>query len=205
MALETDIWIPELRAPREKFQVRLRDGHRIVSVRRRGNLMGMVGWRYADFSLDDPDTQFPGNFTEFSSGRLHDPVSARSAYIYSVGVRPNFRENGIGSLLLQHAVDKIREAGVTEIFVDSRMPAYNGSQQSDREDIPRDPGFHQAIERYFSENRFPGETEFAADPRIRLYIRNGFKPWQLLRDFIQDEASGNMRVVCYMNLVEDQF
>lgn len=203
VGLEKAIWIPELQAPREKFRERLQHGHRLIAVRRHNTLAGMIGWRYSDFSLETPADQFPATFAGFSACESEGKADYRSAFIYSVGVRPDHRENGIGSLLLQHTTDQIRKDGISRIFVDSRLPSYYGSSQSDQENIPQDLSFKESIDRYFKDGRFPTDGEFAADPRIRFYMRNGFKPWRIVRDFIQDEASGNMRVVCYMNLEKD--
>lgn len=204
MALERAIWIPELQAPRERFRERLRQGHRILAIKRSNSLVGMIGWRYSGFSIRDAVGQFPKDFSGFSAGLSPDKAAANSAFIYSVGVRPEHREKGMGSLLLQYTVDKIREEGVNQIFVDSRMPAYNGSPPSEQENIPPDPQFREAIDRYLASHRFPTEDEFFADPRIRFYLRNGFRPWLIVRDFIQDKASGNLRAVCYLNTEEDE-
>ena len=203
-ALEREIWIPELQASREIIQTRLRRGHKILAMKRHNKLLGMICWCYSKFSILDHAEQFPRKFGEFSACGSCSKINAQSAFIYSVGVRPANRKKGIGSLLLQWAVEKIRDDDIYQLFVDSRLPSYNGSHQSDQETIQQDFGFREVIDQYFANNRFPSDHEFAADPRIRFYIRNGLKPWLILKDFIQDKASGNMRVICYMNLEQEQ-
>jgi hypothetical protein len=35
-------------------------------------------------------------------------------------------------------------------------------------------------------------------------VRNGLAPWIIRPDFIPDEPSGNMRVICHANLDQDE-
>ena len=165
--------------------------------------MGMIAWRYSPFSISDPGDGFPRKFSDYSTGKSAVAPKARSAFIYSLGVKIGCRVKGTGNLMLQRAFDRISSFGVKEVFVDARLPSYNGSLQAPYETIQQNPSFKQAIDRYFNENIFPGEAELASDPILRFYLKNGFKPWLILKDFINDPHSGNMRIICYINLEQD--
>jgi len=109
----------------------------------------------------------------------------------------------MGSLLLQWAFEKIRKDGIYQVFLDSRMPSYNGSHEHSHETVQQNHEFRHAIDRYFATNQFPDNCDFIQDKAIRFYMKNGLTPWLILKDFIQDEPSGNMRVICYLNLEQD--
>ena len=99
----------------------------------------------------------------------------------------------------------MRDDGIHQVFVDSRMPSYHGSTRYHHESIPRNSEFRKAIDRYFSEHIFPQDHEFLLDPAIRFYMENGFRPYLIIKDFIQDKPSGDIRVICYMDLeIDDQ-
>jgi hypothetical protein len=109
----------------------------------------------------------------------------------------------MGNRMLQRAFDKIRSSGIHEIFVDSRLPSYNGSRQEPYETIIQNRAFKNVIDRYNIDKKFPGLEGLAMDPIIRFYLNIGFEPWLIMRDFIEDPHSGNMRVICYYNLQQD--
>lgn len=205
MALEREIWVPELQAKREIILNRLRLGHRLLAVQNRGKAVGMIGWRYASFSILDSPDDFPRKFANFANDPSCDKATAKSAFIYSVGVKPTARRQGAGSYMLQQAFEKMREFGIDQVFVDSRLPSYNGSAQPPYEVIPENPEFKEALIRYFTRHKFPTMAELSLDPDIRFYMKNGFKPWSILKDFIQDQHSGNIRIICYLNLKQEDY
>ncbi|MDY7037492.1 MAG: GNAT family N-acetyltransferase [Thermodesulfobacteriota bacterium] len=202
-ALEKETWIPELQASRETILTRLRSGHKILAINEYDGLWGVIGWCYSRFSIHDPVNNFPKKFTEFSTRKSCSEKSAQSAFIYNVGVKPGRRGKGVGSLLLQWAFEKIKEDGIHQIFLDSRLPSYNGSQQTHHEKVDQNQEFRKAIDRYFTGNQFPDDRVFMLDSRVRFYMKNDLKPWLILKDFIQDKPSGNIRVICYLNLDHD--
>ncbi len=203
MALERSIWIPELQATRDTILTRLQRGHRLLAGKGADGLFGMVGWCYSDFSLADGADCFPRTFSQFSTCKSCRASTNKSAFIYSVGTTPAARNKGMGSLLLQWAFEEIRKEKIAQVFLDSRLPSYNGSQGHAHENVPRNSAFHDAIDGYFTSNQFPQLEQFALDPAIRFYLKNGFRPWTIIRDFISDAPSGNMRVICYLNLEQD--
>ncbi len=203
-ALEKAIWIPELQASRDAILTRLRHGHRLLAGVEQGKLSGMIGWCYSDFALSDGAESFPRTFAQFSTCASCSPPRSSSAFIYNVGIIPAAREKGVGSLLLQRAFEEIGKEKITQVFLDSRLPSYNGSQGHAHENVPQNSRFRDAIDGYFARNLFPDPGQFALDPAIRFYMKNGFKPWHIVRDFIDDFPSGNMRVICYLNLDRDE-
>ena len=202
-SLEKAIWIPELQASRETILTRLCNGHKMLAIKERDKLLGIVGWRYSRFSIQDPPGNFPRKFSEFSTCKSCSKTEAQSTFIYNVGVKPTCREKGVGSLLLQWAFEKIREDGIYQVFLDSRMPSYNGSREYPHETVQQNLEFRYAIDRYFTTNQFPDSSDFIRDKAIRFYMKNGLASWLIIKGFIRDEPSGNMRVICYLNLEQD--
>ena len=202
-ALEKEVWIPELQASRETILTRFNNGHKMLAIKERDKLLGMVGWCYSRFSIQDPPRDFPRKFSEFSACKSCSKTDAQSAFIYNVGVKLVRREKGVGSSLLQWAFEKIGKDGINQVFLDSRMPSYNGSEEYPHETVQQDLEFKDAIDRYFATNQFPDNRVFFRDKAIRFYMKNGLTPWLISKDFIQDEPSGNMRVICYLNLEQD--
>jgi hydroxyacylglutathione hydrolase len=194
----------ELQASRDVIRERLQSGHRLLSVKEEAGLVGMLGWCYSSFSLEEGAACFPGNFRQFSNCSSCDPRTARSAFIYNLGIKPAARRKGAGSLLLQEAFEKMRRDGIFQVFIDSRLPSYNGSGQDPQERILRNREFAEAVDRYFTTGRFPAEQIFRLDPAVSFYMKNGPSPWLIVRDFIRDEPSGDMRVICYLNLDQDR-
>jgi len=201
--LEREIWIPELQASRQVIRERLRQGHRMLAVKEADGFTGMVSWCYSPFALEDDPECFPRNFQEFSNCKSCRPENSRSAFIYNVGVRPDRRRQGAGSLLLQEAFDKIRKDGIYQVFIDSRMASYNGSAGHLQENVAPNELFRAAVDRYFSHSRMPDAPVLASDPTVNFYMKNGLTPWIIRQDFIPDVPSGNMRVICQTNLDQD--
>ena len=44
------------------------------------------------------------------------------------------------------------------------------------------------------------KEKLLVDPILRFYTINGFRPWLIKNEFIQDESSGNIRIICYINI-----
>jgi len=64
-ALEKEIWIPELQASRQTILTRLRNGHKMLAIKERDKLSGMVGWCSQDFQSRTLRETSPGNFLNF--------------------------------------------------------------------------------------------------------------------------------------------
>jgi hypothetical protein len=83
------------------------------------------------------------------------------------------------------------------------MASYNGSTQYGQEKVPPSQTFREAVERYFTTGRLPAKDVLASDPAVSFYMRNGLSPWIIRPEFIPDDPSGNMRVICHANLDQD--
>jgi len=202
--LEKETWIPELRASKETILKRLRSGHKMLAMGNRDKFSGMIAWRYDDFSLKNGPDKFPKDFNEFSNQKSLLKPEAKSAFIYNLGVRSSARKHGVGSALLQWAFEKIRSDGIKQVFVDSRIPSYQGSDHSGFEKIFPANKFAETINMYLSQG-FVSKTEtLLVDPILRFYACNGFRPWLIKKEFIQDRSSGNTRIICYVNLEQDE-
>lgn len=198
--LEKNTWIPELQASRETILSRLRSGHKMLALGDHKELHGMVCWRYAKFSINDNIKKFPHDFKAFSLDESAEGDKARSAFIYNLGVRATSRRGGAGSLLLQYAFENMRNNGIYDVFVDSRIPSYHGSNYGKIENISPEPVFHDAINNYFSDSIQPAQDQLDLDPNFRFYMNNGFRPWLFVDNFINDHTSGNKRIICHINL-----
>jgi GNAT superfamily N-acetyltransferase len=198
--LENETWVPALRATRETILSRLAMNHHVLAIHQNNTLLGMVGWSYSSFSYEDSPALFPKNFKEFSFSQSVDPSAAYSAFIYNVGVKPSARKKGIGSLLLSNILEKIKGDGISQVFLDSRMPSYHGSYSSENELIMINYRFQHCVDEYFITNKMPFKHELALDQTVRFYFENGFEPWFMRKGYIKDEASGDIRLICHRAL-----
>jgi glyoxylase-like metal-dependent hydrolase (beta-lactamase superfamily II)/GNAT superfamily N-acetyltransferase len=202
--LEKEAWIPELRASEVTILKRLRLGHKMLALRNNNKLLGMISWRYDGFSIKDDPSKFPQDFDEFSFKRSAPKPEARSAFIYNLGVRASSRKQGLGSALLQWAFETIRNDGVEQVFVDSRIPSYQGSNYGEFENVSLVNEFAETVDSYFSQSFISEKEKLLVDPILRFYTANGFSPWLIKNEFIRDRSSGNIRIICYINLEQDE-
>ena len=202
--LEKEAWIPELRASKVTILKRLQLGHKMLTIGNHKNLLGMISWRYDRFSIKDGPSKFPNDFTDFSLKESTPKPKASSAFIYNLGVSASARKQGIGSSLLQWAFETIRNDGIEQVFVDSRIPSYQGSDYGEFENVSPADEFAETVNNYLSKNVIYEKEKLLVDPVLRFYTINGFRPWLIRNEFIQDESSGNIRIICYINLENDR-
>ena len=202
--LENEAWIPELRASKETILKRLQLGHKMLALGNDKNLLGMISWRYDIFSIKDDPSKFPNVFTEFSLKESTPKLKAKSAFIYNLGVRGSARKQGVGSSLLQWAFEIIRNDDIEQVFVDSRIPSYQGSNFGEFENVSPADEFAETVKSYLSKNDIPEKEDLLVDPILRFYTINGFRPWLIKNEFIQDESSGNIRIICYINIEHER-
>jgi len=88
--------------------------------------------------------------------------------------------------------------------VDSRIPSYQGSNYGEFENISPANEFAETVNSYFSQNFNSEKEKLLVDPILRFYTANGFRPWLIKNEFIRDESSGNNRIICYINLEQDE-
>jgi len=194
---ENSTWIPPLRASRRKIGSRLEDGHRILGYEVDGKLAGMAAWSYQKINSM---SELPKDFSSFSSGKsVLDGSNA--AFIYNVGVSREFQNQGIGKRIVKEALMKIREDGITEVYLDGRCPSYNGSKRFPEEDVDPQPEFKKRIDECMRENKTPTVEDVRFDPTLKFYNKIGFVPVHLSPSFLSaDVPSGGYRVIMYMKL-----
>jgi predicted acetyltransferase len=202
--LEKEAWIPELRASKETILERLKSGHKMLALGNDNKLLGMISWRYDSFSIKDGSNNFPKDFNDYSLKKSVLKPEAKSAFIYNLGVRASARKQGVGSSLLQWVFESIRNDNIEQVFVDSRIPSYQGSNYGEFENVSPANEFAETINSYFSQNFISEKEKLLVDPILRFYITNGFRPWLIKNEFIRDKSSGNIRIICYINLEKDE-
>jgi len=202
--LEKETWIPQLRASKQTILKRLCLGHKMLALGNHDKLSGMVAWRYDSFSLKHGVDNFPQDFGEYANQKSLNKPEAKSAFIYNLGVRPSARKQGVGSALLQYAFEKIRSEGIKQVFVDSRIPSYQGSDHGGFEKFIAENEVAEAVNKSLSQNFVSEKKTLLVDPILRFYAANGFSPWLIKNEFIHDKSSGNIRIICYINLEQDE-
>ena len=193
--VENETWIPPMQAPRERIENRIKNGHRYLGYEIDGDMAGIVAWSYQYIkSLNE----LPKDFSLFSSG---ESILEKSnvAFIYNVGVAKKFRGQGVGTKVVREALNKIKEDGVTQVYLDGRCPSYNGSTEYEQEHIEQQTEFKKRIDKCIRENKTPTIDDIEYDPVLRFYKKLGFKPVHLISNFIpQDSPSGGNRIIMYI-------
>lgn len=104
----------------------------------------------------------------------HQP-DGNTFYIVDIGIRPAFRKMELGKLLLQSAYERVIEDRLERVMGGGRMPGYNR--------VSKEMTAEQYAEKVLS-----GELK---DPVITFLMRSGRTPVELVKDYLDDEDSGN--------------
>ncbi|MFC3209949.1 GNAT family N-acetyltransferase [Planomicrobium okeanokoites] len=135
-----------------------------------GSLTGMlVG--------DDDDDSNSHNWEQVTDSgyiRTHEP-EGKNFYIVDIGIRPLYRKMELGKLLLQAAYERVIEDRLERVIGGGRMPGYK--RVSSR----------MTAEKY-AEKVLTGELK---DPVITFLMRSGRTPVKLVKNYLDDEDSGN--------------
>ncbi len=132
-----------------------------------GSLTGMlVG--------DDANSHNWEQVTDSGYIRTHEP-EGKSFYIVDIGIRPAYRKMELGKLLLQAAYERVIEDRLERVIGGGRMPGYK--RVSSR----------MTAEKY-AEKVLAGELK---DPVITFLMRSGRTPVKLVKNYLDDEDSGN--------------
>ena len=62
----------------------------------------------------------------------------------------------------------------------------------------------ETVNKSLSQNFVSEKETLLVDPILRFYAANGFSPWLIKNEFINDKSSGNIRIICYINLEQDE-
>jgi len=217
MALEKKVCIPLIQASEETILKRFARGNFMIGVRMNDALVGSLGFRYGNFSLDNRD-EFTKNFREFSTPH-EKPSTYNAGFIYSVNVDPEhrtlavhkgcakgLRATGIGKALFVNAIKKMREDKCDFLVGDGRPTFYNGSHDFPHERYDQAPHLKDLLDKCAAGHELtPGEgAEIMEYPIFRAYnkfVGGGFEvAWVIPGFFPSDTPTGGFRVILYKRL-----
>nr|QMS47986.1 hypothetical protein WG33_0185 [uncultured bacterium] len=196
--LEQAAFPPGFQASVAIMAERVRRGHVFLGARLGERLVGAVC--YVLTKLDPHDAEaFPRTFAEYSSTVSSAPPL--SAYVYSLGVHPDFRATRVVLQLIEAGVASIVRSGCRYITCDGPCNAYAGTADGS---IACNDRFRRAIDQWRETGMKPPERHLLLDPVLRfykqvlrcefLYLKPAFLPG--------DSASGGHRVILLKRLPE---
>lgn len=100
----------------------------------------------------------------------HDD-SGETLYVVSIGVSPEYRNNRLGSILINEQINLGKKLGLKKIVVGARCPLY---YKFDR----------YTIEKYVFMEQNDGQK---FDPEIRFYERNGFSIVKIVPQYMKND------------------
>jgi ribosomal protein S18 acetylase RimI-like enzyme len=180
MRVEREAWPPEIQAPREKFESRLKvfpQGFFVAVLN--GKIMGVSTSEI--IAHDSP----PRKWEEITDNgwikSTHSP-KGNAVYVVSLGVSPLAGGKGIGSLLIQAQKNLVKKLGLKCLVLGARCPEYSKPEFSE---VP--------VEKYVQLRRNDGQLR---DMELRFYERNGLKVIKpVLRYMDEDPESKHYGVV----------
>lgn len=180
VSLENRIWPEEIRAPREKFESRLKifsDGFFVAFKDRE-----MVGASTAEVINYDPKNP-PHSWEDITDNgwikKTHNP-DGNALYVVSVGAASR---SGAGKELVEAQKNLTRRLNLDYLVLGSRVPGY----QAYYEEKPID------IKEYLNTK---DEKDEPVDPLIRFYSRCGLKIVDIVSNYMEDDPeSRNYGVV----------
>ncbi|WP_059172663.1 GNAT family N-acetyltransferase [Bacillus sp. FJAT-27445] len=142
-----------------------------------GELAGSLTGLRVNFDPAHPEHTWE-EVTDNGYIRTHLP-EGNSLYIVDISVRPKYRKLGLGKLLMHAMYHVVIEQGIDRLVGGSRMPGYQKVASS------------MAPEQYL-EKVMAGELK---DPVITFLLRCGRVPVAVVKDYLEDEESGNFAVI----------
>ena len=161
MRVEREAWPPEIQAPREKFESRLRifpQGFYIALFQ--GKVMGVSTSEIIAYDPAHPVEKWETVTDNGWIKKTHD-LKGNALYVVSVGVSPFGGGKGIGSQLVQAQKKLVEQLGLDCLVLGARCPEYH---RKDHDTL--------SPEQYVMHTRSDGQL---TDPELRFYTRNGFK------------------------------
>jgi ribosomal protein S18 acetylase RimI-like enzyme len=161
MRVEREAWPPEIQAPREKFESRLR-------IFPKGFFVGMLDGKIMGASTSEIIPYDPSNPPEKWEGitdngwiiKTHKP-KGNALYVVSIGVSPDWRCKGLGSMLVQSQKKLVWEMNLDCLVLGARCPEYS------KQEFDGTP-----VEQYVQLRRPDGKLR---DMELRFYEGNGLK------------------------------
>jgi len=171
--LENQIWPESSRAPREKFETRLKmfsQGFFIAYDEKRG-LLGVSTSEIVNYNPKNPPTSWEDITDNGWIVRTYIP-NGNALYVVSVG---SISRSGGGSALVQAQKKLAKKLALNYLVLGSRIPGYNKYCEQNGE---------IAIEDYVKLVREDGEM---FDPELRFYIRNGLGLRKVVQRYMLDD------------------
>lgn len=182
MRVEEEAWPAEIRAPREKFENRLKlfpQGFYVALMD--GRVMGVTTSEIIPYDSAHPVDKWEGVTDNGWITKTHNP-QGNALYVVSVGVSPLAGGKGVGSQLVQAQKKLVEQLNLDCLVLGARCPGYG---QSKYDGIK--------VEDYVRLQRADKQLE---DPELRFYTRNGLsvlKP--ILRYMDEDPESRHYGIV----------
>lgn len=209
MNLELKTNIPDIRVTESKIRYRFGKGNQMLGFELEdGDLIASVGWRFAKFHPERPDS-LPSTFEEYSTSSSIPPVDFNAMYHYGINVDPKTRKEGIGGEVFKNIFESMfsqgKLSGCNYCVFDPRLHTYNGSNDyPEIERFPYDPRMKRIVDKAIS-----GKGKFILqdalrDPAFRVYTRlaGQVKLIKLMPRiwFPSDKPSGGYGFYCYKEL-----
>lgn len=196
--LERKNFSPEMQASKESIIDRLDKGHIMLGIRDREKLVGKICFSLSKFSPDNKE-EFPKTFSEYSHQAPCEKPNA--AFVYDLDVNPNYRGNICVRRLIKAAVDKASLSCCRFFVADCMVSSYNGDS---KKHIRQIPSVKDAIDNYLNGGFFPTDEKLTQDPYLAFLKRvTGGKYIWIMPNFMpQDKASGGIRIIGYVDLLE---
>jgi len=171
--LENKIWPEGTRAPREKFESRLK----IFSVGffiaiKEGDVVGVSTSEIINYDSRNPPTSWEAITDNGWIKKTHKP-SGNALYVVSIGA---ISRSGGGSALLEAQKNLCRKLSLDCMILGSRIPGYDDCCRKNGE---------MGINDYVKLTRENGDS---FDPELRFYFRNGLRTIKIVANYMEDDS-----------------
>lgn len=198
LGLERKSFSPEMQASKDSVFDRLNKGHVMLGIKSNEKLIGKICFSLSNFSPDNREA-FPKAFSDYShQPRVEKP---NAAFVYDLDVNPDYRNTEYARKLIKAAMERALVSGCKFFVADCMTQSYNGNP---KENIKQIPSFKKAIDDYLNGGRFPTDEELMQDSYLAFLKRfTGGRFLWIMPNFIpQDRASGGIRIIGYVDLLE---
>lgn len=138
-----------------------------------GELAGSLTGMLTDFDRADLGHSWE-EVTDRGYITTHKP-NGKSFYIVDIGIKPAFRKMELGKLLQQSAYERVIKDRLERVIGGGRMPGYKKFSE-------------EMTAEHYAEKVLRGELK---DPVITFLLHSGRTPVSLIKDYLDDEDSGN--------------
>lgn len=172
LRVEAEAWPPEIMAPIEKFESRMRifpEG--FFGAYEDGKLVGVSTSQIISYPVDNPKWE---SITDNGFIRNHNP-NGNALYVVSVGVSGYHQGKKVGTRLVEAQKDLVKRLGLEKLVLGARIPQYRDYVRSNGEISAED---YVNLER---DDNLPKDIE------LRFYWRSGLRPVKVVPKFMDDD------------------